>query len=962
MNSQEGSFEKQELNRLLEQLEVLSIRHNAELDSIRKRMIELETKFSEAPQAAPELATVSEEPQSTGALPPPLPIYSALKQAKLSQAPDLSAFIEAKLAQDPETEVDDIPAPVVEQFSEVQPKPDTSFELDFGKVWFVRIGIVIFLTGLVFLGNYAYQNWIKDMPNGVRLTALFLCAGALAETGRRLAKKESLNRFGEVLLAGGMAFFYYCTFAAHHVTRLKVIDSPTLGASLLFLSAGAIAAVSWIRQAKITAAFGLVLAAYATMLQPIGWMSCVSNLLLAAIGLFFMLKPGWAGPGWASMLGSYGAFLGSQILVRFEYGYTSDPLATLWFLPPLWVMFAIPGMLGRYRESLSERARAWFTGINNVLFFLMFSPLWIDQYDQADYWKVAAVFGSVLLILGMIGRRQDTVAGGVNISQGLMVGTLAIVLKFDGHQLALVLAIESLMLATAAWKFRSRSEVVFSLLSGLGGAGLLVINNGSLLQSTPIWSIALTALMIAAASIVMVRVKPILESFQDFVRVSGALLLIAAALVVNHLCLFRLEPSTGLVTAGLLAGLLSVAHLKIDTKRLQPESIWISLWYLGVSVWMGFRVESMWPLGVMVALTLAICWLWHRQPEAESEDPSLDLAYHPELPAWLFSAAVTFFVWQVATDLSPSFRENFLCNQVAASLLLAVAIFIRCPRLILTTAVLGFLSLSLLLEPSGRVTSHIFATVFIAFAAAGLLHSPWIRANTPILLRYISSTVFRVTAFVAYMVGWYQVSPEAWGDCIALTSVIGIIVFGILKRTCFLECVGWIIMSMIWLFVKTMNAPWDASPEQQSWRGVMVILALLVFTTAYKLRPTVIDEFDKKKESLGFCVGLTCVAIAIWATQMLVWRYDWKPAAVLWTILGFMFVSAGLWQRLHVARVMGFLLLALSLGKLFASDVWDFTAFMRVVSFIVLGAALILLGLFYNKFAPAIKALLDSEK
>jgi uncharacterized membrane protein len=955
MNSQEGSLEKQELNRLLERLEVLSIRQNAELDSIRARIFELEARFTEAPQTAPELVV-----QAT---PPPLPTAYV---PPVSEIPKVSALKQAKLGQTPAPILEETPAPVVEKIPEPPMQPpkqsDESFELHFGKVWAVRIGIVIFLTGLVLGGNYAYQNWIKDMSNGVRLTALFLCAGALAETGRRLAKKENLHRFGEVLLAGGMAFFYYCTFASYHVTRLKVIQSPELAAVLLFMSAGAIAAVSWIRQAKITAAFGLVLAAYATMLQPIGWMSCVSNLLLAAIGMFFMLKPGWSGPGWASMLGSYAAFLGSQILARFEYGYTSDPLAILWFLPPLWIMFAIPGMLGRYRESLSDRARAWFTGVNNVLFFLMFSALWIDQYDQADYWKVAAVFGSVLLVLGIIGRRQDTIAGGVNISQGLTVGTLAIVLKLDGHQLALVLAIESLSLALAAWKFRSRSEVVFSLLSGLGAAGLLMIRDGSLFQLTPLWSIALTALTITAASIVLVRVKPLMEDFYPFVRLSSGLLLLAAAILANQLCLFRLEPATGLITAGLLAGLLSAAHLKLDPKRLQPESIWISLWFLGVSVWMAFRAESMWPLGVMVALTLTVCWLWHRQPEAETEEPSLDLTKHPALPAWLFSAAATFFVWQIATDLSPSFRENFLFNQIAASLLLAVAIFIRCPRLILTTAVLGFLSLSLLLEPSGRVTSHIFATVFIAFAAAGLLHSPWVRANTPVLLRYISSTIFRFTAFVAYMVGWYQVSPEAWGDWVALTSVIGIIVFALLKRTCFLECVAWIIMSMIWLFVETMNSPWDASPEHHSWRGVMVIFSLLVLTTAYKLRPTLIDEFDKKNEALRFCVGLTCLVITLWATQMLVWRFDWKPAAVLWTILGFMFVSAGLWQRLHVARVMGFLLLTLSLGKLFVSDVWDFTAFMRVVSFIVLGAALILLGLFYNKFAPAIKALLESEK
>jgi hypothetical protein len=592
----------------------------------------------------------------------------------------------------------------------------------------------------------------------------------------------------------------------------------------------------------------------------------------------------------------------------------------------------------------------------------MFSALWIDQYDLADYWKVSAVYGSVLLVLGMIGRRQDTIAGGVNISQGLTVATLAIVLKFDGHQLALVLAVEALSLAIAAWKFRSRSEVVFSLLSGLGAAGLLHLMVDPAFLSIPIWSISLTALTVAAASVVLVRVKPIVENFYQFVRFSSGLLLIAAASIANYICVSRLEPSTGMITAGLLAGLLSLAHLKLDHKRYQPESIWISLWFAGLSVWMGCEVETIWPLGVMMALSLAACWLWHRQPEPENKYLTLDLTIYPALPSWIFSAATTFFVWQIATDSSPDFSQNFLYNQIAGFALLAIALLIRCPRLILSSAFLGFLSLALLLDPSGRVTPHIFATVVIAFAAAASLHSPWVRANSPIILRHISSIIFRFTGFVAYMAGWYQVSPEAWGDWIALTSVIGMIVFALLKRTCFLECVAWIVMAMIWLFVQTMNTPWDASAEHQSWRGVMVILSLLVLTTAYKLRPSLIDDIDEKKQALGFCVGLTCIVITIWATQMLVWRFDWKPAAVLWTFLGFTFVSAGLWQRLHAARVVGFILLAMSLVKLFVSDVWDFTAFMRVVSFIVLGAALILLGLFYNKFAPAIKALLDSEK
>jgi uncharacterized membrane protein len=31
-------------------------------------------------------------------------------------------------------------------------------EVDFGRVWLVRTGVVILLTGLVFLGNYAWQS------------------------------------------------------------------------------------------------------------------------------------------------------------------------------------------------------------------------------------------------------------------------------------------------------------------------------------------------------------------------------------------------------------------------------------------------------------------------------------------------------------------------------------------------------------------------------------------------------------------------------------------------------------------------------------------------------------------------------------------------------------------------------------------------------------------------------------
>lgn len=931
----------QEIKRLREQLDYANERHTATLAAIRERISGLEAK----------LVDPTTDAVGTSATPPPLPKANLTAVRPKAPAP---IEVESAIATAP-IRMEPVAAPIP------PPEPEEeggSFELDFGKVWFVRIGIVILLTGLVFLGNYAYQNWIRDMPNGVRLAALFACALGLVETGRRLAAKENLSRFGEVLLAGGMAFFYYCTFAAHHVGRLKVIDSAVLAAVLLFGAAGAIAAVSWLRQAKATAALGFVLAAYSTMLQPIGWMSCVSNILLGAMGLFFMLKPGWAGPGWASMLGSYGAFFGWQVLGATGKTIRTDDPASLWFLPPLWVMFAIPGVLGHFRESLSERARAWFTGANNAFFFLLFSGIWIVRNGDENYWKVAAVFGSALILLGILGRRQNTTAGGVNIAQGLGIATFALILKLDGHHLALVLAIESLSLAVAAWKFRGKSEVVFSLLAGIVAAGLATLHE----VPVPIWSAAIVAPLLAAASVVTIRVKAASDNFAPFIRFSAAILFLAATAVASHLCLFRMGETASLLTAAALSGILSLASLKLDVKRLQPEIVWAAIWFLGLSGWLGIQDEKAWVILIAAVVALGGCWIWHRQPEPERKGLTLDLAKFPSIPAWAFSLAVPLFAFTALLEGGSGHLQMLNFHGLAALLVAACAIALRCKRLLATASAMAIFSLEFDRRSGIDGDLVLFIATLIAIVSAAIIHLPWSRERVDRAYRDASSWIFRVTAFAAYCAAWHRSSPENWSDWIALTSIALTLGTLFLKRKLLPESVALAAVSVVALAIASATSPWHLSPEENGWRGITVVIALLSLVLTYRQRPALIGNPEVRARVIAAIAGLTCAVITLWATQMLVWRFGWKPTAVLWTVLGFAFVSAGLWQRLHVLRVCGFLLLVVSFIKLFAADVWDFTTFMRVASFIVLGAALILLGLFYNKFADAIKALLEDEK
>lgn len=833
--------------------------------------------------------------------------------------------------------------------------------MQLGRVWLVRFGIVLLLTGLVLLGNFAYKNWIRDLPNGVRLLGLFACSGVLVEAGRRLAANPTLKRFGEVLFGGGLAFFYYCTFAAHHVNRLKVIESPVVASILLFFSASIIGAVSWFRNSRTIAVIGIILASYSTMLQPIGWLSCVSNVLLAGAGLFLMRRPGWSAPGVAAMIGTYAAFLGWQLLGA-SGGDSRDP-AMMWFLPPVWMMFSLPGVIGRFKETMSDRARAWFTGSNNALFFLLFSGLWVDRYRFEEYWGVCAIFGAILIALGVIGRRMSQTAGGVNLSQGLGLVSLALILKLDGYHLALALAGESLMLASAFARFKGRSELAFSWLTA-GAATLMMVNSllpyGSLNSAPiPVWSAGLASLLMAGASVVLRRGTDRFEEKQSGGPrlVTGIVFFLSIVSALAGWNLRLAQPWPLPVGMGVSVAL-AVASLLVDRQRKMPEVLVGSLIFLFVafpSLLFAKELE-----GILAAGVLAVggAWLWHwsERRVAIAEPDPLDLKNHSVVFGWAYAvfavAAVRAAVYQAhASDLAA-----MLWLGSAAVVLLAFAVLSRTARLAPCAAALGLLALD-------RLTNSGFGStkppLLIAAFAAIMLGVLWIGEKRNALskpLMIATAVIVRLTLFVALWMFWVAFWPQHWGDGLALMAIALIVAAFFLKKPMPPEVWGLLVIGTFWLVVQSYG-PWRVT-EDGSWRGIGVVAGLIALVSMSKF-----PRSDTEKQIIeGLFAGVTCVLVALWSTQMLVWRHDWNAVAVLWTVLGFVMVSAGLWLKLRPFRLSGFVLLTIAVGKVFAVDVWDFNAFMRVVAFIVLGVALILLGLFYNRFVPAMKKLLEEEK
>ena len=72
-------------------------------------------------------------------------------------------------------------------------------------------------------------------------------------------------------------------------------------------------------------------------------------------------------------------------------------------------------------------------------------------------------------------------------------------------------------------------------------------------------------------------------------------------------------------------------------------------------------------------------------------------------------------------------------------------------------------------------------------------------------------------------------------------------------------------------------------------------------------------------------------------------------------MLSLLVFAAGLTLRERIYRLGGFTILGLALGRLFLFDVWKFDSLFRIISFLVLGAALLALSFVYHRFSEAFR-------
>ena len=362
---------------------------------------------------------------------------------------------------------------------------DRSFEMRLGTFWLVRIGIVMLLTGLVFFGNYAYQNFIGRLGAGGKVCLLYLASGILLGAGawwQRKTAKESLRNYAQVLFAGGLAAVYFTTYAAHHFEALRVIDRKWVDGMLLLAWAGFMVWVADRKKSEVMALFSILLAYYTAVITNVGLFTLYSNLVLTAAAVFFFVRNRWAVLSFASLAASYGSYGFWRFLHGGEWAWPT-PETGLWtgiyFLAGYWVIFTTGVFLSKH-EKYSAEQRASFLTLNNGAFFTMFL-LTMFQVRQGGFWKFSLVYGAVLLGLAVLARRTlEPLAKNSYLTQGLLLATTGIIThpSLAGLDLSLVLAVESVTLLMAGQMRKNRvllagGYIAAALAVGWGMDGML---------------------------------------------------------------------------------------------------------------------------------------------------------------------------------------------------------------------------------------------------------------------------------------------------------------------------------------------------------------------------------------------------------------------------------------------------------------------------------------------------------
>ncbi len=828
-----------------------------------------------------------------------------------------------------------------------------SFEMRLGTYWLVRAGIVMLLTGLVFFANYAYHHLIGKLGPVGKISLLYLASGMLLGAGawwQRRNVKESLKNYAQVLFAGGLAAVYFTTYAAHHIPPLRIIESTVLDGALLLAWAGVIAWLADRRKSEVMALFAVGLAFYSSVITRVGDFTLYSNLVLTTAAVVFLIRNRWVSLSFAGLAVSYAGYAFWRFLHDDGWRWASPGEGLNFgvaFLAAYWLVFTAATFLSKC-EKLSGQNRAAFLTLNNGAFFGLFI-LTMLQVHTGGFWKVCLGYGAVLLAIAGLAKKMlpaEPLAKNAYLTQGLLLVTLGFISKFAGLQLALVLGVESVVLFILGTQ-RPRGVLKFFA----GAAALLAtgwcVANLKQFDTHGLWTgTALGALML-------------FNAFWAHRNDAG-----------KNPAPLRAEPSAFTLLA--FAGWLATTWFNTTAEHL-PLALAAEAVALTLSIYL-LRVREITLLGQLFPVLAQVAWF---------------VQFLNATPPWWNPLALIIVTiglghwWQKQKTLVVEEKFGNGCQTIFALAAVALALawlhpLVHAPSWLALTSALavaatiyGVATRAWPLAICGQIFLAVSAWEFFAQVWTG--KPGWFFALAPVAVLGILSLatigwfarqpdspnavrqpllktalVYRWTALAMSLCWLWQYVPDRQHVVAFMAVAVGVFALAVWKRN--REA---LLAAAVYALASVATLWWRDDFEMDVyWANLLSLLALPAMQQILRLKAEIFSFDEKIHGAIIFAAGVSLWRLAsCWAATFTGGFF----ITMIWAGFAVLVFAAGmlLGERFH--RWLGLGVLAAAVGRVVLVDVWKQETIYRVLTFMALGVALLVIGFIYNKFQEKIR-------
>ena len=542
-----------------------------------------------------------------------------------------------------------------------------SLEIKLGTYWFVRIGVLLLLTGL---GSLAWFNkdFFLELSKETKVTLFYILSFGMGGLGLWLhRRKKELQNFGQVLIAGSFAGTYFTTYAAHIFPPVKIIESSALVLILLFLLGVLMIGAAEKLKSQTIALFAIGSSYYATYVPLIHqgtispWIILASNLILAITSVVFMVRNQWFRIPAISMGASYLGFF----IWRFLEKNPDFILVTL-FLGSLWFVYTVAVFVCKHKE-FSDNHRATFLTLNNASLF-GFMTWEMFKSSESNFWILGLSIGLILIACAFIASKflsKHPLTKNAYLVQGLSLATLGLMTTKQSESIkGSILAAETLVLLFSSSRLKSNlvryAAVVVSIASLIFGFISIYNNNGDYFMSSLTITGFLLACGILSAKKIENKNKVLLRQFTSYF--TGAAILIFTGAV-----LYQLNNLENSVTSSPFYNLLILSSIPIIGcishyfLRIRELTLLGQIPFVFVAVFsLDFiaNQESIFQIISILVLTLCFIHWWKIQGHLilNPDDHNTRLLKIPSIIEACYSVVIVaqIFSWSISTTFDSS--------------------------------------------------------------------------------------------------------------------------------------------------------------------------------------------------------------------------------------------------------------------------------------------------------------------